>query len=430
MISRQKKFIVIIVSIISGIILLNIIFSHSGTRTTNLIMWGFYDSPDTINPIIRSFTQQFPNINITYIQKDPNNYYNELILAFANNKAPDIFMLPGNWIPTFQDKIIPLNLNKDKEINLATIDKIYPLVVKQDLVFNNQLMGMPISIDTLALYYNKDIFYNNKIALPPNNWSELLSLIPKLKKIDAVGGISKSAIALGTSDNVQWANDILASLMMQYGSSIVDVNKKQATFGAVSIFGGKQIIAGEEALKEYTQFADPRSQYVTWGNYFYNDIEAFLTGKTAMIISYNLIQSKLQTNPNLHYGITNFPLIDSNNKQYYGRTINLVVAKTTKNSKEAWSFLKYWANPKINQLYFSLSKNIPPRLDVNQTLLNDPIVGVFASQIPFCRSWYQFNYNKIAVIFSKMINDIIIAHLDYSNAVKTAVDRINLEWQK
>ena len=120
MTSRQKRIIFITLGIIIGVILISILFNNR-QKNVSLTMWGFYDSPDAINYIISSFNQKYPNIKIQYIQKTPDTYYNDLIIAFANNKAPDIFMLPGNWIPTFQNKIQPLDLNKDKDINLKFI---------------------------------------------------------------------------------------------------------------------------------------------------------------------------------------------------------------------------------------------------------------------------------------------------------------------
>ena len=426
MTSRQKRIIFITLGIIIGVILISILFNNH-QKNVSLTMWGFYDSPDTINYIISSFNQKYPNIKIQYIQKTPDTYYNDLIIAFANNKAPDIFMLPGNWIPTFQNKIQPLDLNKDKDINLKFIENNYPKIVKNDLVLNNNLFGVPISLDTLALYYNKDIFYKEGIPLPPKNWNELLNLIPRLRKIDNQGNILRAAIALGTYDNIQWANDILASLMMQYGSSITDINTKQATFGNEINFNGKTIIPGISALQSYTQFADPKSQYYTWTNEFFNNIYAFSQNKVAMIISYHLIQKDLEGKVN--FGITNFPLIDPNNSQYYGRTINLAVSNRSKYSKEAWLFLKLWTNPKIEDYYFKQTNNLPALTSLIQQLYNDADLWAFATQLPYCNSYYQFNYKIMNETFSKMINDIIAAHLDYDEVIKDAVNRINLAWQ-
>ena len=277
------------------------------------------------------------------------------------------------------------------------------------------------------MYYNKDIFYKEGIPLPPKNWNELLNLIPRLRKIDNRGNILRAAIALGTYDNIQWANDILASLMMQYGSSITDINTKQATFGNEINFNGKTIIPGISALQSYTQFADSKSQYYTWTNEFFNNIYAFSQNKVAMIISYHLIQKDLEGKVN--FGITNFPLIDPNNSQYYGRTINLTVSNRSKYSKEAWLFLKSWTNPKIEDYYFKQTNNLPALTSLIQQLYNDADLWAFATQLPYCNSYYQFNYKIMNETFSKMINDIIAAHLDYDEVIKDAVNRINLAWQ-
>ncbi|MGC8944511.1 MAG: ABC transporter substrate-binding protein [Minisyncoccia bacterium] len=425
---RQKRIIFFIVGIIVVLIFLSIIYSKKN-GAVNLTMWGFYNSPEDIDSIISIFQNKYPNINIQYVQKDPQSYYNDLIIAFANNKAPDIFMLPGNWVPTFQNKILPLNLNKDRDINLKFIENNYPKIVKSDLVFDNNLYGIPISLDTLVLYYNKDIFYQEKIPLPPQNWDEFLNLISRLRKIDNRGNVLRAAVALGTYDNIQWANDILASLIIQYGSSITDPVLKRATFSKEINLNGKTIIPGVEALKSYTQFADKKSQYYTWSNESFNNIFAFTQGKVAMIISYNLIQQELQRK-NINYGIAPFPLIDVNNPKYYGRTINLAVSKYSKFPQESWLFLKLWSNPEVEEYYTKQTKNVPTLNILIQKISQDPLLGVFANQIPNSYSWYQFNFKEIVGIFSKMINDIVVANLDYNTVIKEANNRLDILWQK
>ncbi|HRV32341.1 MAG TPA: hypothetical protein P5241_02140 [Candidatus Paceibacterota bacterium] len=62
---------------------------------------------------------------------------------------------------------MPLDLI-DKNYNINNIRKEFVPVVEQDCVEGNNLFGLPISVDTLALYYNVNILDQLGIANIPS----------------------------------------------------------------------------------------------------------------------------------------------------------------------------------------------------------------------------------------------------------------------
>ena len=426
---RQKTILSVVIGIVIVFIILSIFLRKPISKPVSLEMWGVIDDSEVFTPLINSFQKNNPNISIHYVQKDLATYQNDLLKAFAANKAPDIFMLFGNWLPSYQDKLEPLNLKKDKDLNSLIISQTFPQVVQDDLVNNDFLLGIPLSIDTLALYYNKDIFDYYNIALPPKTWDEVASLIPKLRKINSQGQVTRAAIALGTSNNIDWASDILSELMMQSGNSLVNKTDQKVTFDEPVTQNDFKIIPGEEALKYFTQFANPKSSLYTWNNSFPNSVSAFSQGKTAMIIGYNQAQNAIQKEtPSLRYGIAPFPLLD--NKINYARTMNLVVFNRSPYLKEAWQFLKYLSQSDNSQYYFLQTKNPPARLDLISLAINDSRTGVFASQILTSRDWYQIDHQEISTIFNEMIESVVLQNISPSQAISTAASRIELLWQQ
>ena len=428
MTSRQKTILFVVIGIVIGFIVLSILLRRQNPKPVSLEMWGVIDEPAVFTPLINSFQKNNPHISIHYIKKDPATYQNDLLKAFAANKAPDIFMLFGNWLPSYQGKIEPLNLKKDKDLNSLIISQTFPQVVQDDLVNNDFLLGIPLSIDTLALYYNKDIFDYYNIALPPKTWDEVVKLIPKLRKTNSQGQVTRAAIALGTSNNIDWASDILSELMMQLGSSMIDKTYQKVTFDEPVTQNGLKIIPGEEALKYFTQFANPKSSLYTWNNSFPNAVSAFSQGKTAMIIGYNQAQNTIQKEaPGLRYSIASFPLLSSNKEKInYARTMNLVVFNRSSYLKEAWQFLKYLIQLDNSQYYFLQTKNPPARLDLISLAINDPQAGVFASQILTSRDWYQIDSQEISTIFNEMIESVVLQNIPPNQAISTAASRIEL----
>ncbi|MGC8880786.1 MAG: extracellular solute-binding protein [Minisyncoccia bacterium] len=422
---QQKK----IISLVAGILIFIVLvafFRKRPPKYVSLEMWGIYDEPEIWDQIIYQFNKYYPHIQINYTLKDNQSYHNDLLQAFAENKSPDIFMVLGEWLPKYQNKINPLNLKTEKQLNLKYLQDNYPEIVVNELIKNNQLRGIPLSVDTLALYYNKDIFNYFNIALPPKTWEEIIELIPTLRQIDVNGNLNRGAIALGTSNNVNWASDIFATLIMQNDGSIIDPN--------YLFFDLNKNNSGVKALQFYTQFADFKNKNYTWNENKINSILSFARAKTAMVIGYERAYNYIkQQNPQLNFGITTFPQFKNNPLNIsYASTINLIVNNRSRSDKKqaAWLFLKFLLNPQISEKYYLLSGHPPARRDLIAKYLNDPVRGVFISQILSSRSFYQFDFEKIKDIFGEMISLVNKKKANYWDAVDSAEQKLNFLWKQ
>ncbi len=430
--THQKKILFIAVSIIACIVFLGMRFHRTRPIPITLEAWGTLDESKTFLSIIENYQKKHPYIKINYTLKDKTTYHNEILKAFSDNQAPDIFIINGSYLPYYENKISPLNLKKDKDLNLFSLNQIYPNIAKNTLIKDDYLLGIPLYIDTLALYYNQDIFNYYNIALPPASWEEILNLISRLRRINAQGQITRAAIALGSSYNIHWDSDIISTLMMQYGSNIVDTDKKQTTFNYEIKYANQRILPGEEALKFYTQFTDPRSRYYTWNNNFSDSVIAFSKGESVMMIGYSQAKKIIEEyNPNLNYNIASLPqFTNSPSKINYGDTINLVVSQDSKHPEECWKFLKFFAEKNTAEFYYLQTKNPPARLDLIQNHLNDPDSGIFIRQILLSQNWHQYNFQEINQIFKEMVEDVTHRGKSASQAIITASDRINFFWNK
>jgi len=430
---RQKKILLVAGLIIVSIAFLGIRFHKTKPTPVSLEIWGIMDDSKIFLPMIDNFQKKYPYTRINYILKDKNTYHEDLLKAFSDNQAPDIFMLWNSNLPYYENKISYLDLKKDKDLNLFDLDQTYPQIVKSELLKGDYLLGIPLYVDSLALYYNQDIFNYYNIALPPTTWEEVLSLISRLRRINAQGQITRAAIALGSPYNVQWNFDIISALMMQYGSDIVDVGIKRVVFYDYIKYNDQNIRPGEEALKFYTQFSNSRSSYYTWNDNFTDSVIAFSKGDTAMLIGYNQAQKIIEEyNPNLNYGIASLPQFaaNSSNKINYGDTMSLVVSQNSKHPEECWQFLKFLSQNNIAKFYYLETKNPPARLDLIQNYVNEPVSGIFTRQILTSQNWHQYNFQEITKIFQEMIEDITHKGKSPIQAITTAVDRINFFWNK
>lgn len=386
--------------------------SGGSQKAVVLNFWGI-DDIKAFNATIQNYATLNKGVKIAYRQIDEKNYEAELINAMAAGQGPDILMFHNSWLPKHGNKI-----NCTKAISPLQMDQLFPRAVTQDFVFADMTCALPLSLDSLALFYNEDIFNKNSIVLPPATWTDFKNIVSKLTQYSSASQISRSAAAIGGSEpSISSASDLLGLLMFQKGSEIYDRQSKKVFFGT-----------GEgEALGFYTQFGIPGSQYYTWDKNLGNYLDAFSQGQTAMIFAYaRQIKPIKEKNPFLVLKIIPAPQFDPENPINYASYWGLAVSGKSQRSDLAWNFISYLAGDPQNSLNYLKASNQPPAL---KTLINqyfsDPDLNVFARQALTAKSWYQADSAKSRQIFSGMIESVLSNKLTVPRAMEKAVAELN-----
>ncbi|MFA6160159.1 MAG: extracellular solute-binding protein [Parcubacteria group bacterium] len=432
----------------------------------SLEVWGPLDQELAMREIFDTYTKLNPNIvQINYKKIAYDTYRKELIDALAAGQGPDIFMVNNLWLPAFADKIAPAPTPTDlKMITEQKFRNNFVDVTASDFVNEGKIYGVPMSVDSLALYYNKDLFNQAGIANPPRTWNEFIDTAIKLTKIDSFGNVVQSGASLGTAYNINRSTDILNLIMIQNGTKMVD-ERGLASFGSAmsgASLGGGAIYPGEEALNFYTQFADSRSFNYTWNSSMHYSIDAFSEGLTAMMINYSWnIDTVSAKSPKLNFAIAPVPQFENkpavNVANYWGFVVaKNAMAKTPPNTptvsndtriKETWQFLTYFstkpdgsfggavstsgvgqqANPNFDPAVSFLLKTEQPaaRRDLIELQKTDAKIGVFAVSNLVAKSWRQKDSTAVESIFAEMIDDVNKGQATVSDAIKTAVQRVN-----
>jgi len=105
-------------------------------------------------------------IKFVYTEIKQDDYETELMSSFIHSESPDIFLMNNEQIGKFKKLVSPLNL-ANKNYNINNLKKDYPTIIEEESVLENQLYMLPISIDSLVLYYNRNIFDSLSIPNPP-----------------------------------------------------------------------------------------------------------------------------------------------------------------------------------------------------------------------------------------------------------------------
>lgn len=402
-----------------GLIILLFVFGSKKTEQQlfgNLTFWGVFDSEAVMNNVISSYQTLNPGVDITYRQLNPATYESDLVNALAGANPPDLFMVHNSWLPKHFNKMMPFS---DQQITLANLRSLFPSVVEQDFAPDNVIFALPLYIDTLAMFYNQDIFDNKGIALPPKNWREFDTIIPKLRTLDKQGRVEKPAAAIGGSNkSVNRATDILNLLMLQAGTAMVEDDFSGASFNSNQ---------GLEALNFYTKFSDPTNPSYTWNDSLAYSIDSFAAGETAVMFNYShQIAFLREKNPFLNFRVASMlqpesKTQDVNFANYWG----LAASNKSPNRFIAQDFILFLtAYPQNSQNYLQLTGKSPALRSLISQYSNNPDLGVFARQALTARSWPQIDNAAVENIFSEMIESVLTGKLAVGRALEEAEGKV------
>lgn len=416
----KNQLIILILGLILvvGVVLLLVFGSQgrSGELSGTINFWGVFDSPAMINEIISGYRSENPKVNVDYRQIDPANYENELINALASGRAPDVIMFHNSWLPKHINKISPLD---PSQISIGQYRELFPQVAEQDFAPDNAIYALPLYIDTLALFYNQDIFDNNSIALPPKTWEEFEKLVPKLRQLDRLGRIQKAAASIGgSSRSINRAPDLLSLLMLQTGTEMTSKD-----FSRV-LFASKE---GVNALNFYTKFANPLSPVFTWSDSFGYSLDSFTAGDTAIMFNYAYQAPFLKDkNPFLNFRV--IPMMQPANREQdvnYANYWGLAMTVSAQNKLVAQDFIiKVTTDPAIAERYLTITQHPPALRSLINKYLTDPDIGLFARQALTARSWPQIDNIEVDKTFSEMITAVLTNRLSSQRAIEEAAGKV------
>ncbi len=384
-------------------------------KSVELEFWGVGDEPKVWQEAISKFESAYPNVSVRYTKFDATNYERQLVDALAAGSGPDVFMFHNAWLPKHANKTVPVS---QEQLTLSTFRNLFPVVAEQDFVRNNQIFASPIYIDTLALFYNRDIFDNKRIAITPATWDELKATILRVREFKVGGGISKAAFSIGgTIKSVPNATDILSLLMLQYGTEMVDSSMSRMAISSPQ---------GLAALNFYTQFSRPGNVYYTWSDSFKPSIDSFTTKQAAMILTYAADIPEIKSkNPSLNFAVSPAPQFNKSEAINFANYWGLAVSAKTPYSKEAWDFvLLVTTNAEVSRNYVAATGKPPAMRFLINEYLNNPTLGAFTAQALTAKSWPQVDNVEVKRVFNNMIESVITGKLSAEKALLGAEDEL------
>ncbi len=415
-----------------------------------LKVWRSEDTQEDFTAAMAAYTSQYPHVGFEYRVFAPDEYEQALLSAWARGEGPDIFSIPNIEVGQYQQYITPMpasvslarsytqrsfgrtrTIVESVDTQLLAPSQLrdrYTQVVASDVLLDNKIYGLPLAVDSLVMYYNRDLLSKAQIAVPPATWEEFRNAVQSVtKRSDDNQTILQSAASLGTANNVPYFFDIVSVIMMQNGTQMVTPSGEVAF--AQEVNGS---LRGAETVDFYTKFATPDFATYTWTAEESDGRSAFIDGRTAFFFGYGRDKQIIeQQSPNLNFSFAALPQIDPNNRVDYASYAVEAVHLGSAHPEHAWNFIHSFATTDEARAFADATGRVPARLSDIGQLREDPDRGVFVQSSLTARSWYH-GQDPVAAVsaFAEMVNETIAKTTPIEEIVNTAAEKVALTWQK
>lgn len=312
-----------------------------------LRVWGDLGNQIMTEAPFRQLNENFmklhPDIRIDYkFVQTPES----LDFGLRSNELPDIFYVQGNKTTKMSEMarygyLLPLD---DYGFDLR---RFTGEAVQYGTVDGKLYSSLPAFVETMVVYYNKDLFAKYDLA-PPKTWDEFIELMEEVKS----HGITPIAMPGTEYKERSWLSYILMALF--------SYEKSQGLMNGVPgiRLTDPEFIAGLQAFRDFAEKGYFGSNYATQDRVGWH--LSFTKGEAAMLVdgSWNNL---LFMNSGVNVGTfyipdkrgTRIAPISFNNWTTYS------ISSSTKYPKQAVQYLKYLNSPEAQQLMGDATGMIP-----------------------------------------------------------------------
>jgi len=397
-----RKFAVLGALALAGVSLFGL---SAKAEDVKLTLWSLDKDIQPAPNLVKEFNDQHNGITIEYRLIQFDDVVTEAMRAYATGQAPDIIAVDNPEHALFSSRGAFLDISDMiKNSKVIKPENYFPGPLKS-VEWDGKYFGVPKATNTIALYYNKDMFKAKGLDpnKPPQTWDELVEDARKLTDpAKNVYGLAFSAKANeeGTFQFLPWAQ--------MGGGSYEHINAD----GAVKALEVWKTIMDEKLASPDTL---TRGQWDSTGT--------FNSGNAAMAISGPWELDRMMKEAKFDWGVTLLPVPKEGAERSSAMgDFNWAIFSTTKHPAEAFKALEYFASQ--DDKMFKNFGQLPARSDISipetGQPLKDAALKVFLEQLKYAKPRGPHpQWPKI----SKAIQDAIQAALTGQMSPKDALDQ-------
>ena len=327
------------------------------TKAVNLKVWESDKGPDKfIQEAGAAYTKANPNVTVEYVHVELGDAAGQIALDGPAGVGPDLFAAP-------HDKLGEL-VNSGHVAPTVNPDKVKKQVLgacSQALTYEGKMYGYPVSAETYALFYNKDLIAEKDV---PKTWEDL----EKWTKEFNAANPGKYGFIMDVGNSYYTILFTTSSGNRLFGPSGTDTTStninSDASIKGMEFFQSLRSTLDVPAADVTTSMADA----------------AFSSGKAAMHITgpWNI---KPFVDAGINFGVAALPALPGDTKPCasFSGTRAMFVSAYSENVEEASKFAEFLLTDEMQQLRFALTGAMP---SIN-TKVDSPYIPGFLDQLDY-----------------------------------------------
>jgi multiple sugar transport system substrate-binding protein len=298
-----------------------------GPADVTFMMWGAPEEQTVWQAVVDDFHAAQPNVKVKVEVSDWDSYWTKLNTLIAGGTPPDVFAMDAPLYLDWQSRGALLNLQPYIDANPGFMDGFYPQTLSAYKLADGYY-GLPRDFQTVAVFYNKDMFDAAGVKYPSADWTydDMLDTAKQLTKdTNGDGKIDQYGMWTDTWDmELFWSEAIWA-----YGGEILSPDHTKTLIGE----GGAR-----DAWKMIDSFYKAGAMPGPTASAEYGP-DLFQAGVSAMTtIGHWAVPAYVATK--LNFGVAPMP----RGPKGAATSVNsagFVISKDSKNAQAAFEFIKF-----------------------------------------------------------------------------------------
>jgi ABC-type glycerol-3-phosphate transport system substrate-binding protein len=387
-------------------------------------IWGTIPKSDFYSVFEPITDEQRAYAAISYIQKDPATIDNELLNALAEDRGPDLIMVPHEKLVSYRNKIQPIPY---ENFPLRDFKNLY-IDGAEIFAMSDGVYAYPLMVDPLVMYWNRDILGTKNVLEAPRSWEAIVNdIVPTFVQRDFNRNISLSPIAFGEYRNVQNASAIISMLTIQGGSSLVEEASEGRYRVMLNQTPDRSRLPMESTVAFYTNFASPSNPLYSWNRARPLDQDAFLSEDLILYFGKGSeARSLAARNPNLNFDIAEVPQgAAATIRRTYGTFYGLSLLKSSRNKQGAFLAMQLIGSASFSQALANRATMAPLHRSTLLAGSNDTYGRIIYSSAISARGWLSPESREVDTIFTQMVEDVLANRARPNEAASDAVGRLS-----
>src|SRR3989344_3652208 len=198
----MSKFQIVLLVIFGFFILLAVtvfsLYRGASSGSAEITVWGSIPANDFNLWLNDAGLNQNTQLLFRYREVLAEDLQKDFTEGLASGQGPDLIILPQDEFYRNKNKLtaIPYESITERQFK-ETFAEGGEIFLTPEGIY-----ALPLYIDPLVLYYNRDLLSAGSFAKPLSFWDEIYNQAAKLTKKDDAGNITQSTIALGEWRNI------------------------------------------------------------------------------------------------------------------------------------------------------------------------------------------------------------------------------------